>query len=350
MSLDDFLIFLDEWFRGPTRIGIYAMRYFGLVIGDMEEEKKRFERDSTTLIGFEQLYWPRVKRRFRDSNLFMSPGYWETGEVEPRREDVLYDRLTYDFDDEQSPQRAVEVAEDFVASIKKEYGADAVMAKSGFKGAHVHVPLRQPICWEDYQVLWKALLRLLPEEKRQLCDYNMLEWNRLSRIPMTVNYKNGRRSWAWIIRPRVRGWLDFGWCLLEPLDPTRVGAVKVRIEIPSIRRCYVDLSRDNRGRYEWIEKVVEKGLPDGRKRFMLYALSAYLMNVKGLSEEEALQVVREFLENSCKNFGRRDEVYESFIRGDLRRVRSKGLRPAPLEKVREKDPELYSIVERVLSC
>jgi hypothetical protein len=132
--------------------------------------------------------------------------------------------------------------------------------------------------------------------------------------------------------------------------PHQSGAVKVRVEIPLIRRCYVDLSRDNREGYEWIEKVVEKGLPDGRKRFILYALSAYLMNVKGLGEEEALQVVREFLENSRKNFGMRDEVYESFIRGDLKRVRSKGLRPATLEKVRRKDPELYSIIERVLSC
>ena len=33
----------------------------------------------------------------------------------------------------------------------------------------------------------------------------------------------------------------------------------------------------------------------------------------------------------------------------MRRVRSKGLRPATSEKVREKDPELYSIIERALS-
>jgi hypothetical protein len=40
-----------------------------------------------------------------------------------------------------------------------------------------------------------------------------------------------------------------------------------------------------------VEKVIEKELPDDRKRFILYILSAYLVNVKGLSEEEALQVV-----------------------------------------------------------
>jgi hypothetical protein len=38
-------------------------------------------------------------------------------------------------------------------------------------------------------------------------------------------------------------------------------------------------------RYEWVEKIIEEGFPDGRKRLMLYVLSAYLINVKRLSEE-----------------------------------------------------------------
>jgi hypothetical protein len=42
-----------------------------------------------------------------------------------------------------------------------------------------------------------------------------------------------------------------------------------------------------------VKKVVEKGLPNGRMRFILYVLSAYLVNVKRLSEE-ALQVVQGF--------------------------------------------------------
>jgi hypothetical protein len=86
---------------------------------------------------------------------------------------------------------------------------------------------------------------------------------------------------------------------------------------------------------------LRKELPDGRKRFIL--------NVKGLSEEEALQVVQEFLENSCRNHGNCGKIYESFIRGDLRRVKSKGLRPVSLERLREKDPELYSLIEKTLS-
>jgi hypothetical protein len=36
-----------------------------------------------------------------------------------------------------------------------------------------------------------------------------------------------------------------------------------------------------------VEKVIERGLPDGRKRFILYVLSAYLVNVKRLINELA---------------------------------------------------------------
>jgi len=101
-------------------------------------------------------------------------------------------------------------------------------------------------------------------------------------------------------------------------------------------------------RYEWVEKIIEKGLPDGRKRFLLYVLSAYLVIVKRLSEEEAIQVVQEFLENSCRNHNNCGKIYDSFIRGDLQRVKSKGLKPVSLEKLREKDPELHFLIEQAL--
>jgi len=48
------------------------------------------------------------------------------------------------------------------------------------------------------------------------------------------------------------------------------------------------------------------------------------VNVEGISEDEALRVVEEFLYNSCGNHGDCGKVYESFIRVNLQRVRSKG--------------------------
>jgi hypothetical protein len=350
MRVDGFLAFLREWFRaGPA-----AMREFGLLVEDIAGGG-RFRRESMVFEGFKQSFWPIVRRHFYESNLFMGVGYWESGELEPPLGSMLYDRLTYDFDSEGDPRLAIDVALEFTRLVRDRYGGEAVVVKSGFKGAHVHVPLKQPVPWEDYQVIWKALLKLLPPEKQVLCDFNMLQWNRIARVPMTINYKDGRRAWAWIIQPSIKGWLDFKWSLLEPLDPSGLPVAKVRVEIPLVEKHYIDPGENQAGasqagsRYSWVEKVVEKGLPDGRKRFILYVLSAYLVNVKRLDEDEAMQVVQEFLDNSCRNYGRCEKVYESFIRGDLQRVKSKGLRPATLEKLSEKDPELHSLIQQVLS-
>jgi len=362
VRLEGFLEFLREWFKGPARVGLDAKREFGLLMGDMAA-KAGFERDSMTFSGFELVYWPRVKKHFSESNIFMGIGYWETGDTEPILDNMYYDRVVYDFDSEVDPQLAVETAREFAALIEERYGANAVVVKSGFKGAHVYIPLKNPVQWEDYQVLWRSLLKLLPEERRQLCDLNMLQWNRLARVPMTVNYKNGEKRWAWIIQPHVKGWSDFKWEGLEPLNPADLPVAKIKVAIPTLQRHFVEpvetttpvsvggqapsISRKPR-KYDWVEKIIERGLPDGRKRFILYVLSAYLVNIKGLGEEEALQVVQEFIENSCRNHGNCGKIYESFIRGDLRRVKSKGLRPASLERLREKDPELYSLIEQAL--
>jgi len=50
--------------------------------------------------------------------------------------------------------------------MRERYGAEAVIVRSGFKGAHVYVPLKAPVRWDDYQVLWRTLLKLLPARKQ----------------------------------------------------------------------------------------------------------------------------------------------------------------------------------------
>jgi len=99
-------------------------------------------------------------------------------------------------------------------------------------------------------------------------------------------------------------------------------------------------------RYSWIEAVVSRGLPDGRKRFILYVLTPYLATVLKLDEEEALKVVREFLENSCRNHGGCGKVYDSWVKSCFRGAKQKGIKPARLERL---DEELRKIIEDVLS-
>ncbi|MEM3662628.1 MAG: DNA primase noncatalytic subunit PriX [Sulfolobales archaeon] len=99
-------------------------------------------------------------------------------------------------------------------------------------------------------------------------------------------------------------------------------------------------------RYEWIEKIILRGLPDGRKRFILKVLTPYLVNVLSLGDEDALNRIHEFIENSCRNHGNCEKIYDSWLKGDIRRVRSKKLKPAKYENL---DEDLKDLIEKVIS-
>ncbi len=98
----------------------------------------------------------------------------------------------------------------------------------------------------------------------------------------------------------------------------------------------------------WVEEVVMKSLPDGRHRFILYTLSPYLANIKGVDEGEALEVVRGFLEASCRNHNNCGKVYESWVRSAFRGAKRKGIKPRSLRSWGEKDPEVLKLIKGVL--
>lgn len=102
------------------------------------------------------------------------------------------------------------------------------------------------------------------------------------------------------------------------------------------------------GRYAWVEKIIERGVPDGRSRLILYVISRYLVNVKGLPPEEAEAVVDSFLDASCRNHGNCRKVYKSWVRNVLRHVARGGWRPWSLERLQREDPQLYQVVESVI--
>ena len=100
--------------------------------------------------------------------------------------------------------------------------------------------------------------------------------------------------------------------------------------------------------YEWVERLIERGVPDGRSRLILYVISRYLLNVKGLSPEEAEAVIDSFIEASCRNHSNCGKIYKSWIRHVVRRVKEGGWRPWSLERLKREDPELHSIVLNVV--
>ncbi|MCE4625361.1 MAG: DNA primase noncatalytic subunit PriX [Desulfurococcales archaeon] len=148
-----------------------------------------------------------------------------------------------------------------------------------------------------------------------------------------------RRLWPKVIEACSRG-LEECAIVLEEFMSTMCRDRSLCEEPPTRRRSLE--------RYAWIEEIIKNGVPDGRSRLILYVVSRYLLNVKGLDVEEAHAVIKEFIRVSCERHGNCSKIYDSWIRNVLRHVKEGGWRPWSLERVRKEDPELYKIISEVL--
>ncbi len=354
-------LFLRKWFCGPLN-KCFRVREFGFTLDPLKSEVVRFHRGPYSLEGFllefrrlveEGDRWRKKKRDgnkrdwFRNLNAFLGIASYDDDDLN----NPIYDALHYDLDCEEDPSKALSVAIEWVRKLKDVYGCDAVIYTTGFKGVHVVIPLKVPTDWEGYELTYRTLPGLSREAKA-LNDWDMLHDNQLDRIPFTWNYKvvGGvpRRAYVRVItldgkplKPE-----DFDWSLYEPLDLRNVEVVKVVADVPKPK-----VARPRRGNgkaWAWVEEVIRMGLPDGRHRFILYTLTPYLATIKQVSEEEALEIVKEFLEASCRNHNNCGKVYDSWIRSALRGAKRKGIKPRSLKSWGEKDPEVLKPIKAVL--
>jgi len=126
------------------------------------------------------------------------------------------------------------------------------------------------------------------------------------------------------------------------------GAAKDFLDMLCHDRSMCVQGRTSSKRYAWIDKVIREGVPDGRARLILYVISRYLVNVKGLNDDEALAEIESFIEASCRNHGNCGKIYKSWIKNVVKHVRRGGWKPWSLEGMQKRDPELYNIIRGVI--
>jgi hypothetical protein len=93
----------------------------------------------------------------------------------------------------------------------------------------------------------------------------------------------------------------------------------------------------------WIEKLLAIGIPDHRKYAISLIVVPYLMNIKGYSEDRITATVNTWLEK-CANLRSLDFGPKYIIKQAIRNA-SKGYRPMKRETLKEKNPELYSVLD-----
>jgi hypothetical protein len=94
---------------------------------------------------------------------------------------------------------------------------------------------------------------------------------------------------------------------------------------------------------EWIEKLLEKPFPDGRKRLINLVFAPYLVNIKKLDVEEAINDINDWL-SKCQSLYP-TKINQTYIRYQVRYAKRRNLLPISKEKAKEKFADVEEILK-----
>ncbi len=110
----------------------------------------------------------------------------------------------------------------------------------------------------------------------------------------------------------------------------------------AVPRVVVPVGKGGSGRWAFIEAILKlSGVPDGRKRIILYWIMPYLITVKGLDIDTAVSISKEW----AKRQGAK--ILESWLRSDAENVKRKGLHPWSPSKVRAVSPDVFRMLQEM---
>jgi hypothetical protein len=118
--------------------------------------------------------------------------------------------------------------------------------------------------------------------------------------------------------------------------PKQLQGVKTRV------LQYVPTPRPRAGKgYEYVEELLKHPVSDGRHRMVWLVLAPYLVNVKKVDDEEAIDKIREFVSVAGET---RD--LKRFVEYNVRRARRNGLLPPTYSTLRQEHPDVYGLLPK----
>lgn len=85
---------------------------------------------------------------------------------------------------------------------------------------------------------------------------------------------------------------------------------------------------------EWIEKLLNTPIQDVRHRTVNLILAPYLVNVKGMSPEQASKVINDYI-NKCKELNPDTKITERYVEYQCNYAKRKGMKPLSLARAKE---------------
>jgi Primase X len=96
----------------------------------------------------------------------------------------------------------------------------------------------------------------------------------------------------------------------------------------------------------WIEKLLETPIDDYRKNAVNLILAPYLINVKKLSYDAALNIINGWL-SKCGEFRQLDQNFDYTVRYALKYSAKNGQRPLNLDTLKVKNKVLYDLLYEI---
>ena len=103
-----------------------------------------------------------------------------------------------------------------------------------------------------------------------------------------------------------------------------------KIKLPQSKLKHTATSQES----AWIENVLATPIPDVRHRAVNLVLAPYLVNVKGMSVEDATSAIMKYIDE-CKRINPNTDVSEVYIRYQCNYAKNKGMRPLSISKAKE---------------
>ena len=118
--------------------------------------------------------------------------------------------------------------------------------------------------------------------------------------------------------------------------PKQLGDVKTEV----LRYAPSPKPKTNKG-YLYVEDLLAHPVADGRHRLTWLVLAPYLVNVKKLEDEAAIEKIRAFVAAAGETSAMR-----RFIEYNVRRARRNGLLPPTFSKLKSEHPDIYGLLPK----
>ncbi len=181
---------------------------------------------------------------------------------------------------------------------------------------------------KEFSIPFADFLRLAP----RVPEYALGRQELSDGIVYLQRYRAAR-----LIEAAIRSAVSKGLPIPAKELPREVGVAAATIKVP-VPKAAAGIPTAS---YGWIAKLLGNPIADVRHRAVNLIFAPYLVNVRGMSEDEATKAIMEYIER-CKQVDPNTRINEVYVRYQCRYAKARGSRPLSHDRAAELLKEVAS--------